>query len=41
MLFALAEQARVIDDEAQDMPVLGREAFIVDLADSSLAALSA
>ncbi|MBP7853203.1 MAG: TetR family transcriptional regulator [Candidatus Microthrix parvicella] len=41
VLFALAEQARVIDDEAQDMPVLGCEAFIVDLADSSLAALSA
>ena len=41
VLFALAEQARVIDDPAQDLPTLGTEEFIVDLADASLAALRA
>ena len=41
VLFSFAEQARVIDDPDLDMPALGTEAFIDDLADASLAALGA
>ncbi len=41
VLFALAEQARVIDDPALELPTLGTSDFVDDLADASLAALRA
>lgn len=41
VLFSLAEQARVVDNPAQDLPVLATGVFVDDLADASLGALSA